>query len=159
MTQIETRRRDFTVWLPSSARIPTALLIGIGSLAACSTPPSTAGLTPWDQTRVTQLSEQLREATNGWFVVLDQQGGENARLQQNAVALQQQSEALAAQLEAGKGFADTVDSYGDLRELMDDADEGVDQSFLEKPTQAAWAKLRGSMTQITPYYDHRPFGS
>jgi hypothetical protein len=42
---------------------------------------------------------------------------------------------------------------------MDDADEGVDQSFLEKPTQAAWAKLRGSMTQITPYYDHRPFGS
>jgi len=159
MTRIESHRPDFAVWHPLSARIQTALLIGIVSLAACSTPPSTAGLTPWDQTRVTQLSQQLREATNGWFVVLNQQGGENARLQQNAVTLQQQSAALAAQLEAGKGFADTVDSYGDLRELMDDADEGVDQSFLEKPTQAAWAKLSGSMTQITPYYDHRPFGS
>lgn len=159
MTQIESRRREFTVWQPMSVCIRAALLIAVVSLASCSTPPSTAGLTPWDQTRVTGLSQQLREAANGWFMVLNQQGGEIARLQQNAVALQQQSAALAAHLQAGKGFADTVDSYGDLRELMDDADEGVDQSFLEKPTQSAWAKLSGLMTQITPYYDHRPFGS
>ena len=54
---------------------------------------------------------------------------------------------------------ETVDSYGDLRELMDDADEFVDQSNLDDPTEVVWAKLSGLMTQITPYYDARPFGS
>jgi hypothetical protein len=156
MTRIESRHRAFTL----------ALLIGIASLAACSTTHSTAGLTTWNQGRVTQLAQQIREATNAWFVVLNQQGGgtmmggeAGGLLGQNAVALQQQSAALAAHLEAGRGFQETVDSYGDLRELMDDADEHVDQTDLEDPTQAVWTKLSGLMTQITPYYDTRPFGS
>ena len=162
MTQIESRHPVFAL----------ALLIGVVSLAACSTTPhSTAGLTPWNQGRVTQLAQQIREATNAWFTVLNQQGGEGMmggtlmggepriQLGQNAVALQQQSAELAAHLEAGQGFQETVDSYGDLRELMDDADEHVDQTNLEDPTQAVWTKLSGLMTQITPYYDARPFGS
>ncbi len=142
-----------------TARIQALLLASIVSLASCATPPSMAGLTPWDQTRVTELSQQLLAAANGWFMALLQQGRGSGRLQQNAIAIQQQSAALAAHLEAGKGFSDTVYSYRDLRELLDDADEGVDQSYLEQPTAAAWNKLSELMGQLTPYYDTRPFGS
>jgi hypothetical protein len=142
-----------------TARIQALLLASIVALAACATPPSTAGLTPWDQTRVTELSQRLLSASNAWFLALVQQGRGSGRLQQNAIAIQQQAAALAGHLEAGKGFSDTVYSYRDLREMLDDADEGVDQSYLEQPGQDAWAKLSGLMAQITPYYDTRPFGS
>ncbi|MGH7286826.1 MAG: hypothetical protein ACREI8_02270 [Myxococcota bacterium] len=141
-----------------NTRIQATLLTLMLSLAACSTPPSSVGLTPWDQTRVTDLSQQLLAAANGWFLALVQQGRGSGRLQQNAIAIQQQSAALAAHLEHGKGFGDTVYEYLDLREMMDDADEGVDQSYLEAPTTAAWTKLSDLMRQITPYYDARPFG-
>jgi len=142
-----------------TTRVHALLLASIVSLAACSTPPSTAGLTPWDQTRVTDISQQLLAAANGWFLALVQQGRGSGRMQQNAIAIQQQSSALAAHLEAGKGFSETVYSYDDLRELMDGADVGVDSSYLEQPAQDAWAKLSGLMSQLTPYYSSRAFGS
>ena len=128
------------------------------ALAACATPPATAGLTPWDQARVTGLSQDLLAASNAWFLALVQQGRGSGRVQQRAIAIQQQAAALAAHLEHGRGFADTVYDYRDLRELMDDADEGVDRSLLEAPTEAAWTKLDDLMRQLTPYYDARPFG-
>ena len=135
----------------------TALGTLLVTLVACST-PSSAGLTPWDQARVTELSQQILAGANAWWLALVQQGRGRGRLQQSAIAIQQQSAALAGHLEAGKGFADTVYSYRDLRELMDDADAGVDASFLEQPGQTAWARLTELMQQITPYYDARPFG-
>jgi len=129
------------------------------SLAACATTPSSAGLTAWDQARVTALSQELLANANHWHLTLIQQGRGSGRLQQSAVAIQQQASSLAAHLEAGQGFAGTVHSYQFLRELMDDADDGVDRSSLEQPTQDAWQMLSGSMAQITPYYDARSFGS
>src|SRR5262245_29943296 len=138
--------------------IKTALSTVLVAFAACSTPPSTAGLTPWNQARVTDLGQQTLAAANGWYLALVQQGRGSGRLQQRAIAIQQQSAALAGHLEAGHGFADTVYVYRDLRELMDDADAGVDASYLEQPGQDAWARLSELMRQITPYYDPRPFG-
>jgi len=142
-----------------TARIQASLFALVVSLAACATTPSEAGLTPWNQARVTELSQRLLAASNGWYLALLQQGKGRGRLQQNAIALQQQTSALAAHLEDGQRFGDTVYDYLDLRELMDDADQRVDASYLEQPAQDAWAKLSGLMKQITPYYDARPFGS
>ena len=142
-----------------TVRIQTTFFVLILSLAACATTPSEAGLTPWDQTRVTELSQRLLAAANGWFLALVQQGRGSGRMQQSAIAIQQQSAALAAHLEAREGFADTADFYLDLREVMDDADAGVDASYLEQPAQDAWTRLSGLMREITPYYDARAFGS
>jgi hypothetical protein len=128
------------------------------SLAACAT-PSTAGLTPWDQARVTGLSQQVLADANALHLALLQQGRGSGRLQQLAIAIQQQSAALAAHLEAGKGFPDTVYSYRDLREMMDDANMRVGTSYLEQPGQDAWARLAAALAELTPYYDTRPFGS
>jgi hypothetical protein len=140
-----------------TARSRTILVAALLALAACAT-PSTEGLQPWDQARVTLLSRELLGAANTWHLTLLQQGRGSGRLQMNAVAIQQQAAALAGHLEAGKGFADTVYSYRDLREMLDDAHEGVDRTFIEAPTERAWQRLTAVMTQITPYYDTRPFG-
>ncbi len=139
------------------ARLAAPLALLALALAACAT-PSTAGLTPWDQERVTELSQQVLARANAWHLSLLQQGRGSGRLQQLAIAIQQQSASLAAHLEAGKGFPDTVYSYRDLRELMDDADVGVDASYLEQPGQDAWARLAAALAELTPYYDTRPFG-
>jgi hypothetical protein len=136
--------------------LPLALALLLG---ACSTVPSTVGLTPWDQTRVTTLSQQLLAGANRWHLTLIQQGRGSGRLQQSSVAIQQQAASLAAHLEAGQGFAETVRSYQFLRELMDDADDGVDRTSLEQPAEDAWQSLRGAVAEITPYYDTRSFGS
>lgn len=124
---------------------------------ACAT-PSEVGLEPWDQARVTMLAREILAATNGWHLSLLQQGRGSGRLQMNSRAIQEQAAALAAHLEAGGGFADTVDEYRDLREMLDDAHVGVDRTFIEDPTNAAWGRLNRPMSEITPYYDKRPFG-
>jgi hypothetical protein len=136
--------------------LPFALALALG---ACSTVPSTAGLTPWDQARVTTLSQQLLAGANRWHLALIQQGRGSGRLQQSSVAIQEQAASLAAHLEAGQGFAGTVHSYRFLRELMDDADDGVDRTSLEQPAQDAWQGLSAAVAEITPYYDTRSFGS
>ena len=139
-----------------NAAVSATLFLAL-MMAACAT-PSTVGLTAWDQVRVTDLSQQLLARANRWHFSLIQQGRGSGRLQRLAVAIQQQSASLAAHLEAGKSFSETVYSYRDLRELMDDADVGVDASYLEQPGQDAWGRLAASMAEITPYYDTRPFG-
>lgn len=139
-------------------RANALLIASLLALSACMTPPSEEGLQPWDQARVTLLAREILAATNSWHLSLLQQGRGSGRLQMNSRAIQEQAAALAAHLEAGKGFADTVNEYRDLREMLDDAHVGVDRTFIEEPTGLAWSRLARPMSEITPYYDHRPFG-
>lgn len=141
-----------------TARIHAGLLTLLVTLTGCTTPPAAPGPSAWDQARVTDLSQQLLAAANRWHLALLRQERGSGRLQRDAVAIQQQAAALSAHLEAGSAFSGTVGSYRALRELMDDANVGVDSSYLEQPGQDAWTKLSDSMRQITPYYDNRPFG-
>jgi hypothetical protein len=139
-------------------RTRTLLVASLLALAPACATPSEVGLAPWDQARVTMLSREILAATNGWQLSLLQQGRGSGRLQMNSRAIQEQAATLAAHLEAGQGFAETVYSYRDLREMLDDAHEGVDRTFIEEPTNRAWERLGRPMSEITPYYDKRPFG-
>src|SRR5262245_52038968 len=101
---------------------PILVLLAAASLAlSCMAPPSEVGLQPWDQAGVTMLSRELLAAANSWNLTLLQQGRGSGRLQMNSRAIQEQAASLAGHLEEGKGFADTVDEYRDLREMLDDA--------------------------------------
>ena len=137
--------------------VVSLLLVSSVALSACMTPPSEAGLQPWDQAQVTLLSRKLLAGANAWFLTLIQQGHGSGRLQMNARAIQDQAATLAAHLEAGQGFQQTVYDYRDLREMLDDADVGVDSRFIEEPTNLAWERMIGPMREITPYYDARKF--
>lgn len=136
------------------------------ALATCSVfafvTPAFAELAAWDQARATSIARQLADSADAWEQqVRDQPGGQVGSgdaqqvfgLDQKAVALREQTRALAGHLEKGEGQAKTKDYYRDVKELMDDTDQLAQRAELEEPVMDAWAKLIDLQRQLAPYYD------
>jgi hypothetical protein len=137
---------------------------------ACGTmsdPPAPAP-DPWDQAKVTGLTQELAAAGNAWWKSLIAQpesdtlgSGDStfydAMLRKSQV-LSEQSQALAGHLAAGKGRAETRDMYRTLKENADDTQVDVERVELDQPAQDVWNKFKGTMDELAPYYGTRDVG-
>ena len=145
------------------ALFPKRVRLGVAMfVAALFTQPAGAELATWDQTRVTEIAQQLAKACDAWRLALREQPSEQIGsgdafdefgLLQKAQVLHEQSGALAGHLAEGKGHDETRDLYRALREVVDDTDVQAQQAELEEPTLDAWAQVADLMRQIAPYYD------
>ena len=121
--------------------------------------PAGAELAKWDQTRVTEIAQQLAKACDAWWqAVLKEPGGpmtegDDSGLVEKAQVLQEKSMALAADLAKGKGHDETRNLYRSLKETVDDTEVEAKRAFLDEPTLDAWAKVADLLRQIAPYYD------
>jgi hypothetical protein len=121
--------------------------------------PAGAELAKWDQTRVTEIAQQLTKASDAWWqAVLEQPGGpmgegDDSGLVEKAQVLQEQSRTLAAHLAKGKGHDETRNMYRSLKETVDDTEVEARRTELDEPTLDAWAKVTDLLRQIAPYYD------
>lgn len=122
-----------------------------------------AELAAWDQTRVSEIGQQLAAACDAFWQAMRRQPGDTvgsgdawdvSQLLHKAQTMQVQSTALAGHLRDGKGRDQTLNMYRDLKELVDDTNDVLTpHAELDEPTLAAWAKVSDLMRQIAPYYD------
>lgn len=138
------------------------LVLAIAGSTLILATPAAAELAAWDQARATSIAKQLADAADAWEQqVRDQPGGqigsgdaqEEFGLAHKAVALREQTRALAGHLEKGEGQEQTRDYYRDVKELMDDTDRTAQRAELDEPVMDAWAKLISLQRQLAPYYD------
>jgi len=155
------KRFELPLWAPA---LGLALAAG---LAALFSSPAGAELATWDQARVTAIAQQLAAACDAWEQALRRQPGEaigsgraeeGFGLGQQARVLREQSRALAAHLEAGKGHDQTVHEYQSLKEVVDDTEVEAQRAALDEPTLDAWAGVADLLRQIAPYYDPKALG-
>ena len=131
--------------------LPIALALLAAALCAA---PAGAELAKWDQARVTQIAQQLTEASNAWWTALREQPDVfGAALAPKAQVLEEQSRSLAGHLAKGKGHDQTRDMYLSLKEIADDTEVEAQRAELDEPTLAAWAKVADLLRQLAPYYD------
>ena len=144
-----------------SARLKLGVF-GLAMAVVALSSPASAELATWDQARVTELAQQLVQASDAWEqAVRKQPGGEIGSgdaesgfgLGMKARVLKEQSQALAGHLAKGQGYDKTHNYYRSLKELIDDTEEIAQRSELEEPTMDAWAKVADLQRQIAPYYD------
>jgi len=135
-------------------------VFGLGMTVVALSSPASAELATWDQARVTELAQQLVQASDAWEqAVRKQSGGDigsgeaELGLGTKARVLKEQSQALAGHLAKGQGYDKTHNYYRSLKELIDDTEEIAQRSELEEPTMDAWAKVADLQRQIAPYYD------
>lgn len=142
---------------------PKLALVGLVVFSsAFSANPVRAELAKWDQTRVTEIAQQLAKACDAWWLALREQpegqiGSGDAQdefaLVKKAQVLQEQSRALAAQLAGGKGHGETRNIYRSLKEIVDDTEVEARRAELDEPTLDKWAEVSDLLRQIAPYYD------
>jgi len=136
--------------------------LGLAVAAGCaSNSPPAAGLTAWNQARVTALGEQLSAAGDAWQLAVRQENDdrlgsgsseEGVKLIQKAQLVSEAARSLAGHLKAGEGRDQTYDPFRSLKEEVDDADDFQSRAEVDQPTLAAWSKFTGLMAQIEPYY-------
>lgn len=144
-----------------SARLKLGVF-GLAMAVVALSSPASAELATWDQARVTELAQQLVQASDAWEqAVRKQSGGDIGSgdaeaefgLGMKARVLKEQSQALAGHLAKGEGYDKTHNYYRSLKELIDDTEEIAQRSELEEPTMDAWAKVADLQRQIAPFYD------
>ena len=124
---------------------------------------------PWDQAAVAKLGADLAKATVGLYdEYYDEQGVggqselgsgdsvENYALRFKLRRIEEQAEALAGALAAGKGRTQTTHQVEDLGELADDVRELLERMFVLIPLQQRIAAVRALWVQILPYYGFAP---
>jgi hypothetical protein len=136
-----------------------ALASGLAALVAGA---ALADLAKWDQARATGIAGELVKAADGFEQAVrdlpDATVGSGSaeaseRLVKSSRQIHEQARALSGHLSAGRGQAETVDEYKNLKEASDDAADAARMTMLPEPVMDAWAKLADLMRQIAPYYD------
>lgn len=141
--------------MPASRALALAVLAWAAWLLPAA--GARADLAKWDQARVTEIAQQLAQASDAWWsATMEPPRGraeENYDLQTNARMLVERTRGLADDLAKGKGHDETLNAYRSLREIVDDTEEVAQRAMLDAPIMDAWTKVADLMRQIAPYYD------
>jgi hypothetical protein len=145
----------------------TALAAASALLFSCAS-PAPENLKPWDQGAASALGQQLAAATSDFWtrVVEDPEGGwvgsgdaEAVHSLQNCARnMNEQAEALAGNLRAGKGRAETLDLFLGVKEIADNCADDARQAFVPAPVQSSWNEVRTKIVELAQYYDTRALG-
>jgi hypothetical protein len=136
-----------------------ALAAGLAALVAGA---AAAELAKWDQARATSIAAELAKAADAFEQQVREMpeataaGGTpeaSERLRKRSITLREQALALASHLSKGKGQAETVDLYKNLKEVADDTADAARMTMLPEDVMDAWAKFMSELRQIMPYYD------
>ena len=141
-------------------------LFALGAALSLSAPsPSGAERADWDQERVTAIAGELAEAASGVkdavrkepvSTIGSGQAGSYYRLVQLTRRIKTEARHLAAQLEAGKGYDETLPVYEALMVWIRDAREDARRTFLSNFVMEKVAVANDALRRLTPYYVSQP---
>jgi hypothetical protein len=141
-------------------RAGARLLIAL-SLAITPLPAASNSHGQWDQERVTELAVELAVTMRGLRTEVRRSiPGNRAttnpnrrrRLLDNLRLLQSETRFLAAELEAGQGFSETLPVAQRINRLVDRAVVDGRRLFLPKPVQQRIDKANDLLEQLRPFY-------
>ena len=142
------------------SRIGTCLLLVVG-LALATLPAASESHTAWDQERVTKLAVELAVTVRGLRNEVRRsirddrattQVNRRHRLMDHLRVLQNETRFLAAELEAGQGFAETLPSAQRIDRLIDRAVRDGRRLFLPKPVLQKVDRANELMEELRPFY-------
>ena len=147
--------------IPRKISLLLAGPVAAGLLACVATAVEPA---QWDQARVTALAEQLFKQLGAVYDEVYREGAFEGQigtgdaynytmLKDRLRVARFESEHLAAELEKGKGYHDTVHSFERLMELVRDARVSGRRIFITKQLSEKLLAARQTLSQLAPYYD------
>lgn len=149
--------------MTSSAR---TILSAFALALAVSIPGAgSAELAKWDQARVTATATEFAEAAQGVQDAFYKEPSQNIgsgqarsyyRLKQLVRRIKTEARHLAAQLEEGKGFDETLPVYENLMQLIADAREDARRTFTSNFVLDKVAVANDALRRLTPYYQEEP---
>lgn len=143
----------------SAAR--AAALVAVLAIAGSAA----AGEIPWDGVKVTAEARALADAMTGLREafrkepparVVSAESLARYRLLDVLRRLEQESQYLAAELEAGKGHDETLPVFENLVELVRDAQEDRRRVFVQSTTLERIETARKHLEALDPYYGNLP---
>jgi hypothetical protein len=159
-------RVRFALWASLVLGLVAAGCAGDGSsdepLPTLTTEEQAGRLARWDQERVTRIATELATAADSVQDELRKQptptlgSGQYTtfyRLQQSVRRARLESKQLAAMLQEGKGYAETLPVYEGLRQYVADSAEEARKAFVQEPLMAAITGAGDLLNQLAPYYD------
>jgi len=150
-------RRSFAIRLLLGTLL-AALAVGVSS-------PVLAERAAWSQERVTKMAHELVAKVDVVRDAIRQgpqsdqasgQGSSFYRLKQDVRRIRNEARQLAAELDGGSGFEQTLPVYEDLMTLSRDVAENARRMFMPEPTLAAITEVGEVLLRITPYYASEP---
>ncbi len=121
-----------------------------------------AELAAWDQERVTAIAKDLVESSDALYdtffaqprpTVASGQGQSYYRLKQMLRRIKQEARHLAAQLDDGKGYDETLPTYEHLTELVDYARPEARRTFSSDQLLGKMTAAGDDLRRLAPYYD------
>jgi inorganic triphosphatase YgiF len=131
------------------------------SLAAAAALPSLAGTTAWDQSRATQLADQLEDAAKRFEDQLRKQPPATAssgqpdsaeRLRDQAQRLENSATSLAAHLGDGEGRKDTEPLFKSVTEIASETAESARNQLIPKQVMADWDAVTKALESLASFY-------
>jgi len=142
------------------SQIGTCLLLAVG-LALAPVPAASDSHAQWDQERVTKLAVELAVTMRGLRNEVRRsirddrattQVNRRHRLLDHLRLLQNETRFLAAELEAGQGFAETLPIVQRIDRLVDRAVVDGRRLFLPAPVQQRIDRANDLLEQLRPFY-------
>ena len=142
------------------ARLAGLLLLAVGLAHVPLSAASQEGAS-WDQERVTELAVQLAVTTRGLrreirrsmpSDISAMQANRRHRLIDHMRVIQSETRFLAAELEAGQGFAETLPIAQRIDRLVDRAVVDGRRLFLPKPVQQRIDEANELLEELRPFY-------
>jgi hypothetical protein len=144
----------------SALRIVSLAVVALGLVWLAT--PGHAELAAWDQAKVSALAKQLSEASNALYDTVYKQppplGGsmqsrDYYRLKQQVRHIRSEARELAASLQKGAGYDETLPVYENLMQVVRTARETAGRVFTVADVQQRAAAARQILNQLSPYYD------
>jgi hypothetical protein len=143
--------------------LPRHLFAFAAAVTLCASGPAArAELAAWDQQKVAALAQQLSKAASELYDTFYKQPVATAgsgqarsyyRLKQLVRHIRSEAGELAASLEKGTGYDETLPMYEDLMQTVRDARDEIRQTFTGIDVQEKASAARAILNQISPYYD------
>jgi len=142
--------------------------LAIASPTARAAEQAAAPTTAWDQAAVTGLAGQLAKTCvalyDEYYRTPGSSGGqigtgqaqEAYRLKYKLRRIEEESQALAGALAAGKGREETTPALEDIGDLARDARVLLSRMFVQSPLQARIDTARDAWRKLLPYYGMTP---